>query len=136
LHFEIKEKHEQLFFVPSIDDIMISILRIKKMKYIALLRGINVGGSKKVEMKKLKALFESLGYENVLTYINSGNIIFESIENKESVRQEVERSMKKEYEKLKELGVVFTMEPTKVTGSTIAVFDDTCGNLIQINQLM
>jgi predicted enzyme related to lactoylglutathione lyase len=43
--------------------------------------------------------------------------------------------IQKEYEKLKELGVKFTMDPLKVTGSTIAVFDDTCGNLIQINQL-
>jgi predicted enzyme related to lactoylglutathione lyase len=43
--------------------------------------------------------------------------------------------IQKEYEKLKELGVVFTMQPTKVTGSTIAVFNDSCGNLIQINQL-
>ncbi|MDD5464099.1 MAG: VOC family protein [Candidatus Moranbacteria bacterium] len=43
--------------------------------------------------------------------------------------------VQKEYDKLKELGVVFTMPPTKVTGATIAVFDDLCGNLIQINQL-
>lgn len=43
--------------------------------------------------------------------------------------------IQKEYEKLKESGVIFTMQPTKVTGSTIAVFDDLCGNLIQINQL-
>jgi predicted enzyme related to lactoylglutathione lyase len=43
--------------------------------------------------------------------------------------------IQKEYERLKKLGVKFTMEPTKVTGSTIAVFDDTCGNLIQITQL-
>jgi predicted enzyme related to lactoylglutathione lyase len=42
---------------------------------------------------------------------------------------------KKEHERLKKLGVKFTMEPTKVTGSTIAVLDDTCGNLIQITQL-
>ncbi|TGN13385.1 DUF1697 domain-containing protein [Leptospira ilyithenensis] len=48
------------------------------MKYIALLRGINVGGNRKVEMKKLRNLFESLGYINVSTYINSGNVIFES----------------------------------------------------------
>jgi uncharacterized protein (DUF1697 family) len=68
------------------------------MKYIALLRGINVGGNKKVEMKKLKALFESLEYMNVSTYINSGNIIFHSDKNKESVRQELEKSMKKEFE--------------------------------------
>ncbi len=43
--------------------------------------------------------------------------------------------VQKEYERLKKLGVKFTMEPTKVTGSTIAVLDDTCGNLIQIAQL-
>jgi predicted enzyme related to lactoylglutathione lyase len=43
--------------------------------------------------------------------------------------------IQKEYERLKKLGVKFTMEPTKVTGSAIAMFDDTCGNLIQITQL-
>jgi uncharacterized protein (DUF1697 family) len=48
------------------------------MKYVALLRGINVGGNKKVEMKKLKEIFESLNFQNVLTYINSGNVIFDS----------------------------------------------------------
>jgi catechol 2,3-dioxygenase-like lactoylglutathione lyase family enzyme len=40
-----------------------------------------------------------------------------------------------EHEKLKQLGVKFTKEPTKTTGSTIAVLDDTCGNLIQITHL-
>jgi predicted enzyme related to lactoylglutathione lyase len=43
--------------------------------------------------------------------------------------------IQKEYQKLKKLGVKFTMEPTKTTGSTIAQFDDTVGNLIQITQL-
>lgn len=43
--------------------------------------------------------------------------------------------VQKEYERLKKLGVKFTMEPTKVTGSTIAMLDDTCGNLIQITHL-
>jgi uncharacterized protein (DUF1697 family) len=46
------------------------------MVYLALLRGINVGGKSKVEMPKLKLAFESLGCKNVLTYINSGNVIF------------------------------------------------------------
>ncbi len=50
------------------------------MKYVALLRGINVGGKAKVEMSKLREAFEELGYENVKTYINSGNVIFESKE--------------------------------------------------------
>lgn len=40
-------------------------------QYIALLRGINVGGNKKVEMPKLKKVFESLGFDEVSTYINS-----------------------------------------------------------------
>ena len=45
--------------------------------------------------------------------------------------------VQKEYERLKKLGVNFTMEPTKLTGtpSIIAIFDDTCGNLIQITHL-
>ena len=44
--------------------------------------------------------------------------------------------IQKEYERLKKLGVKFTMQPTKLPGtpSTIAVLDDTCGNLIQITQ--
>ncbi|MGP4081201.1 VOC family protein [Pseudalkalibacillus sp. R45] len=42
--------------------------------------------------------------------------------------------VRKEYERLLEKGVKFTMEPTVMGGVTIAVFDDTCGNLIQIVQ--
>lgn len=48
------------------------------MKYVALLRGINVGGNRKVEMPKLKACLEELGLKDVITYINSGNVIFSS----------------------------------------------------------
>ena len=48
------------------------------MVYVALLRGINVGGKNKVEMKRLKAAFEEAGLESVRTYINSGNVIFET----------------------------------------------------------
>ena len=44
--------------------------------------------------------------------------------------------IQKEYRRLKGLGVKFTMEPTKTPGSTIARLDDTCGNLIQITQLV
>jgi uncharacterized protein (DUF1697 family) len=46
------------------------------MKYVALLRGINVGGNNIINMKELKATFESVGMKEVITYINSGNIIF------------------------------------------------------------
>ena len=44
------------------------------------------------------------------------------------------QDIQKEYERLKKLGVAFTMEPTPMGPVTIAVFDDTCGNLIQIAQ--
>src|SRR6266540_1218263 len=44
--------------------------------YVALLRGINVGGHALVSMKDLKSCFEKLGFQDVSTYINSGNIIF------------------------------------------------------------
>lgn len=46
------------------------------MVYIALLRGINVGGNNKIDMKLLKHTFEQAGMINVVTYINTGNIIF------------------------------------------------------------
>lgn len=48
------------------------------MRYIALLRGINVGGHNKITMSELKVVFERVGMQNVSTYINSGNVIFES----------------------------------------------------------
>lgn len=46
------------------------------MRYVALLRGINVGGNSRVEMRRLKEVCESLGWQDVRTYINSGNVIF------------------------------------------------------------
>ncbi|UQZ36496.1 hypothetical protein C2I18_24960 [Paenibacillus sp. PK3_47] len=48
------------------------------MIYVALLRGINVGGNNKISMKLLKETFEQAGLASVTTYINSGNIIFAS----------------------------------------------------------
>lgn len=46
--------------------------------FIALLRGINVSGQKKINMKELKGLLETSGLRNVRTYIQSGNVVFES----------------------------------------------------------
>lgn len=47
------------------------------MRYVALLRGINVGGNTMIKMTELKAAFEGCGFENVVTYINSGNLAFD-----------------------------------------------------------
>jgi uncharacterized protein (DUF1697 family) len=48
------------------------------MKYAAFLRGINVGGKNKIQMERLRQICGALGFENVKTYINSGNLRFET----------------------------------------------------------
>src|SRR3982751_5190732 len=48
------------------------------MRYIALLRGINLGGANMMKMDDLKAVFSELGFENVRSYINSGNLAFDA----------------------------------------------------------
>jgi len=48
------------------------------MKYVAFLRGINVGGRNMIKMSDLKLTFEKLGFENVSTHIQSGNVLFET----------------------------------------------------------
>ena len=45
---------------------------------IALFRGINVGKAKRIAMAELKAMFEDLGFSNVRTLLNSGNVVFEA----------------------------------------------------------
>ena len=64
-------------------------------KYIALLRGINVGGHKKILMTDLRSLFESLGFKEVVTYIQSGNVVFET---KESNRKMLAEMIKNQIE--------------------------------------
>lgn len=48
------------------------------MRFVALLRGINVGQGPRVPMADLKALFERVGLRDVITYLNSGNVLFDS----------------------------------------------------------
>ena len=51
-------------------------MRIKTIPFLALLRGINVGGRNIIPMAALKTSFEAMGFDNVRTYIQSGNILF------------------------------------------------------------
>ena len=65
------------------------------MKFIALLRGINISGKNKISMIELKKELEENKYRNVFTYLNSGNVIFESnIDNKENIMQDIHRIIK------------------------------------------
>lgn len=61
--------------------------------YIALLRGINVSGHNMIKMVELKRMFEELGYTNVKTYINSGNVVFESEDNVETLQARIEQGI-------------------------------------------
>ena len=63
-------------------------------KYIALLRGINVSGQKKIKMSDLKILFEELSFTNVVTYIQSGNVLFSSdSSDKKIIREKIENKI-------------------------------------------
>jgi uncharacterized protein (DUF1697 family) len=62
--------------------------------YLALLRGINVGGHKIIKMAALKELFESLGFADVRTYIQSGNVIFRSKEGGKQLRPKLQKELK------------------------------------------
>ncbi len=66
--------------------------------YVALLRGINVGGARKVPMVDLKRILEQIGHKDVTTYINSGNVIFDSEERDEiALADRVEDALEKEF---------------------------------------
>lgn len=68
------------------------------MVYVALLRGINVGGNNKIEMPRLKKLLEDLGYSEVTTYINSGNAIFSASETKPTtLSSAIEKAINQEF---------------------------------------
>ena len=64
-----------------------------KKRYVALLRGINVGGKNKVGMAALKTMLEELGLEDVKTYIQSGNAIFRSALAAETLARKIERQL-------------------------------------------
>lgn len=69
------------------------------MKYIALLRGINISGKNKIVMSELKKEFTNLGYKEVVTYLNSGNVVFESaIKDKNVIKNNIQIMIKNIFE--------------------------------------
>jgi uncharacterized protein (DUF1697 family) len=63
------------------------------MMYIALLRGVNVGGKNKIAMPDLKTAFAAAGFANIVTYINSGNVIFDSELDETAVKAACEQAI-------------------------------------------
>ena len=65
---------------------------------VAFLRGINVGGNRKIDMGDLKKFFEKLKYQNVITILNTGNVIFETDEsNIKKITEVLEAGLTKQF---------------------------------------
>lgn len=71
---------------------------VNRMRYVLLLRGVNVGGKNKVVMSELKELLRGEGFSDVDSYINSGNLFFASDESVEKIVLKVEKVLKENYE--------------------------------------
>jgi uncharacterized protein (DUF1697 family) len=65
-------------------------------RYVALLRGINLGARNKIAMADLRELFGRLGAEDVATYVQSGNVVFRSRAGRSELVQEIERRIAQE----------------------------------------
>ena len=68
---------------------------MKMNAYIALLRAVNVGGTGKLPMSELKSMCEALGFQSVLTYIASGNVVFQSAKTEAQVKAALESALAK-----------------------------------------
>lgn len=67
-------------------------------RFIAFLRAVNVGGHNRIKMDELRTLFEALGYDDVETYIQSGNVLFETVETDEgALREEIHDAIEDEF---------------------------------------
>jgi len=80
------------------------------IQYIALLRGINMGGKNKISMTKLKSAFEKHGFKDVITYINSGNILFESDFDECAVKMACEALIKEYFDVTIQVGIITATE--------------------------
>ncbi|MGW8246849.1 MAG: DUF1697 domain-containing protein [Acidiferrobacterales bacterium] len=67
-------------------------------RYVSILRGINVSGQKRIKMDDLTALYESLGFTNVHTYIQSGNVVFDAAGKKAGkITSDIEQAIQRHY---------------------------------------
>ncbi len=87
-------------------------------QYLVLLRGINVGGKNIIKMVDLKASFEEMGFVNVRTYIQSGNVLLETTENdKAMLTTKIEKGLSKRFNFVAKVVVVSQKELTAIIKS-------------------
>ena len=71
---------------------------MSRTKFIGLLRGINVGGHNKIPMVELRSLCTEMGWDEVRTYIQSGNIVFASDDSAKSLEKALEQSIERRFD--------------------------------------
>lgn len=71
---------------------------MNKNNYLALLRGINVGGNNIIKMADLRASFEQMGFENVKTYIQSGNVLFATSKSLKQIETKIKKQLAKDFD--------------------------------------
>lgn len=87
----------------------------KSVQYLALLRGINVGGNNIIKMTELKSAFERMGFANVTTYIQSGNVLFTSTnQNLDTLTRTIETTLTKEFRYKSKVVLVSHVELSKI----------------------
>ena len=69
----------------------------KIAKYVALLRGINVGGKNVIKMSELKSCFKNMGFGNVVTFIQSGNVLFCADYTINEITEQIEKTLSKTF---------------------------------------
>ena len=93
------------------------------MIYLALLRGINVGGNNLIKMADLKSCFEKMKFTSVKTYIQSGNVIFQSTEKSaEKLTDQIEKTLSKQFNYHGKIVLVSAKQIKKIIAEAPAKF--------------
>ena len=102
-------------------------------RFLALLRGINVGGNNKIPMAELRALSGEIGWKNAQTYIQSGNLIFEAAGTSAALEADLERAIERRFglsiEVLVRAGAAF---PAYAMGNPFLEASGTEANLVML----
>ena len=99
------------------------------VKYIALLRGINVGGKDIIKMADLKKAFEDMKCENVRTYIQSGNVIFSAAEkDKKIIAHNIEKTLSGKFNFSVSIALFTAAEMKKIEGNMPTEWDSNSEN--------
>lgn len=95
-------------------------------KYVALLRAINVGGNNIIKMDALRAEFEKMGFQSVKTYIQSGNVLFESyLSDKLEIEKKIEKALAEKFKYNARVLIRSQKDMKNVVSSFPEIFSDT-----------